>query len=212
MWTPINGKEWPVPIPKDADLNLIRIEMLNVAAEYATHHDWEQYRAEYAWLDVLCLRQKEEGGPREDLRMKEWRLDVPTIGAVYRYQKVVIYLNGLGRPLRLKDGDLDSDRSWFRRAWTFQEAGEVRIIAGDTPDGPMHAHQIDGGNYEAALLTRFHDELNSLERGGYDSVATIAHMQKRMSTNPVDRVAGLAFPLGPHTIPAYQESETLEDA
>ncbi len=28
VWTPINGKEWPVPIPKDANLNLIRIEML----------------------------------------------------------------------------------------------------------------------------------------------------------------------------------------
>ncbi len=47
--TPINGKEWPVPIPKDADLNLIRIEMLNLGVEYT-------------WLDVLCLRQKEEGG------------------------------------------------------------------------------------------------------------------------------------------------------
>ncbi len=31
--TPINGKEWPVPIPKDTDLNLIRIEMLNLGEE-----------------------------------------------------------------------------------------------------------------------------------------------------------------------------------
>ncbi|SJL14997.1 uncharacterized protein ARMOST_18477 [Armillaria ostoyae] len=69
MWTPINGKEWPVPIPKDANLDLIRIEMLNLGAEYT-------------WLDVLCLRQ--EGGPREDLRVEEWKLDVPTIGYVYR--------------------------------------------------------------------------------------------------------------------------------
>ncbi len=30
--TPINGYEWPVPIPKDVDLNLIRIEMLNLGA------------------------------------------------------------------------------------------------------------------------------------------------------------------------------------
>ncbi len=44
MWTPINGREWPVPIPKDANLDLIRIEMLNLGAEYV-------------WLDVLCLRQ-----------------------------------------------------------------------------------------------------------------------------------------------------------
>ncbi len=182
--TPINGKEWPVPIPKDADLNLIRIEMLNLGVEYA-------------WLDVLCLRQKEERGPREDLRMEEWRLDVPTIGRVYRadvynhvHNKVVIYLSGLGRPLRLKDGDLDSDRNWFRRAWTLQEVGDSRrVIAGDMPDGPMHAQRTDGGNYETALLTRFHEELNSMQRGAAQLFAVLANMQKRVSINPVDRVA-----------------------
>ncbi|PBK80142.1 hypothetical protein ARMGADRAFT_87354 [Armillaria gallica] len=197
--TPINGKEWPVPIPKDVDLNLIRIEMLNLGVEYT-------------WLDVLCLRQKEEGGPREDLRVEEWRLDVPTIGGVYRRNKVVIYLSGLGRPLRLKDGDLDSDRNWFRRAWTLQEVGDERIIAGDMPDGPMHAQQIDGGNYKTALLTRFHEELNSVETRLNGMFAVLVDMQKRVSTNQVDRVAGLAFPLKPMAIPAYYESETLEDA
>ncbi len=40
--TPINGYEWPVPMPKDANLDLLRIEMLNLGAEYT-------------WLDVLCL-------------------------------------------------------------------------------------------------------------------------------------------------------------
>ncbi len=96
--TPINGCEWPVPMPKDADLHLIRIEMLN--------HD-----AEYVWLDVLCLRQEgkweeerraerradrradrhdrhgvrrraEQHGEREDRRV-EWAVDVSTIGRVY---------------------------------------------------------------------------------------------------------------------------------
>ncbi|KAK0229417.1 hypothetical protein EDD85DRAFT_972895 [Armillaria nabsnona] len=56
VWTPINGRQWPVSIPKDADLNLIRIEMLNMGLEYV-------------WLDVLCLRQR--GGSREDLRVDE---------------------------------------------------------------------------------------------------------------------------------------------
>ncbi|PBK81255.1 hypothetical protein ARMGADRAFT_948524, partial [Armillaria gallica] len=197
--TPINGKEWPVPIPKDVDLNLIQIEMLNLGVEYT-------------WLDVLCLRQKEEGGLREDLCMQEWRLDVPTVGCVYKYKQVVIYLNGLGQLLQLKDGDLDSNQNWFRRAWTFQEVGDERIIAGDTPDGLMHAQPIDGGNYRTALLTRFHEELHSVERGTAHIFAALADMQKRMSTNPVDKVTGLAFPLQPYTIPAYHESETLEDA
>ncbi|PBK60004.1 hypothetical protein ARMSODRAFT_738439, partial [Armillaria solidipes] len=63
--TPINGHQWPVPIPENANLDLVRIEMLNLGAEYA-------------WLDVLCLRQ--EGGRNEDLRAGEWMLDVPNIG------------------------------------------------------------------------------------------------------------------------------------
>ncbi|SJL08933.1 uncharacterized protein ARMOST_12308 [Armillaria ostoyae] len=176
--TPINGKEWPVPIPKDVDLNLIRIEMLNLGAEYA-------------WLDVLCLRQR--GGLREDLRMEEWRLDVPTIGRVYdhAYTTVVIYLSGLGRPLRLKDGDLDSNRNWFRRAWTLQEVGRQCIIASDMPDGPMHAQRLYHGNYETAFLTSGHAE---------------AHV------NQSGRQSGRTRILSAASYYAYHESETLEDA
>ncbi|KAG7441907.1 uncharacterized protein BT62DRAFT_459255 [Guyanagaster necrorhizus] len=207
VWTPINGKEWPVPIPKDASLDRIRIEMLNLGVEYT-------------WLDVLCLRQ--EGGPREDLRAKEWKIDVPTIGFVYANTKVMIYLGGLGRPFTLKDGDLDSDRCWFRRAWTLQEIGKERIIVGDTPDGPLHAKPIDkDGNYDTEILTRFHKQLRSISAVNHLSLQlpvsptifeALSQMQNRVSTNPVDKVAGLAFPLDPITIPAYRESESLEDA
>ncbi len=147
-WTLINGYEWPAPMPKDANLKLIRIEMLNLGAQYT-------------WLDILCLRQ--EGGPGEHMRTKEWELDVPTIGALYNgctINEVVCYLSGLGRPLSLKEGDLDSDRSWFRRAWTLQEIGPRQVIAGDTPDGPMHAKCQDG-KYETELLTRLHKQLDS---------------------------------------------------
>ncbi len=197
VWTSINGKEWPVPIPKGASLELIRIEMLNLGVEYT-------------WLDVLCLRQK--GGLWEDLRVEEWKLDVPTIGYVYDSAKVVIYLSGLGQPLSLKEGDLDSDQCWFRRAWTVQEVGWDRMIAGDTPDGPMHAKTIDeDGNYETDLLTRFHKQLKSVQKSGY-LFDVLAEMQKRVSTNPVDRVAGLAFPLVPGIIPTYHESQSLEAA
>ncbi|KAK0439001.1 hypothetical protein EV421DRAFT_1969409, partial [Armillaria borealis] len=198
VWTLINGKEWPMPIPKGASLELIRIEMLNLGVEYT-------------WLDVLCLRQKE--GPWEDLHLEEWKLDVPTIGGVYYSSTVVIFLSGLGQPLSLKDGDLDSDQCWFRRAWTVQEVGRGhRIIAGDTPDGPMHTRTIDeDGNYETDLLTRFHKQLKSFheDRGLF---GRLAEMQKRVSTNPVDRVAGLAFSLVPIAIPVYHENESLEDA
>ncbi|KAK0461557.1 hypothetical protein IW261DRAFT_1374950 [Armillaria novae-zelandiae] len=195
VWTPINEYEWPVPIPKDADLNLIRIEMLNLGLEYA-------------WLDVLCLRQ--EGGRREDLRAEEWRLDVPTIGQVYFGSGVVCYLSGLGRPLTLNEGDLESDRSWFRRAWTLQEIGDGRDIAGDTPDGPLHAECKDG-KYATDLLTRFHKKLEDTHTSAQlDEV--LAEMRTRVSTNPVDRIAGLASLVLSQWIPAYSESASLEHA
>ncbi|KAK0491810.1 hypothetical protein EDD18DRAFT_1334639, partial [Armillaria luteobubalina] len=165
----------------------------------------------YMWLDVLCLRQK--GGLREDLRMTEWRLDVPTIGYVYEGVTVVIYLSGLGVPVSVKKGDLDSDRCWFRRAWTLQEVGDKRIIAGMTSDGPMHEKPTDeDGNYKTEMLTRFHKQLLGLGRNDWDLFNRLADMRNRVSTNPVDKVAGLAFPLGPGTIPTYHETESLEDA
>ncbi|KAK0456828.1 hypothetical protein EV421DRAFT_95591 [Armillaria borealis] len=200
VWTPINGYEWPVPIPKGANLDLIRIEMLNLGAEYA-------------WLDVLCLRQRE--GPREDLRVEEWKLDVPTIGAIYHDAHVVWYLSGLGLPLSLKEGDLESDRCWFRRAWTVQEVGQSRTIAGDTPDGPLHAEPIDeAGNYnfyKHKILIKFQKQLKSAEMR-HDLYGVLSVMQDRISTNPVDKVAGLAFSLETHSISAYYESQSLEDA
>ncbi|KAK0456815.1 hypothetical protein EV421DRAFT_2029263 [Armillaria borealis] len=241
MLTPINGYEWPVPIPKDANLDLIRIEMLNLGLEYT-------------WLDVLCLRQRE--GPREDLRVEEWPLDVPTIGAIYQNTSVVCYLSGLGLPLCLKEGDLESDRCWFRRAWTVQEIGQRMIIAGDTPDGPLHAKPIDSmenhydwkikpqywmmigptrphrpddssrmntewidleGIYEDEILTNFYKQLKSAKNMLYTPYGRLSAMQNRVSTYPIDKVAGVAFLVGSafsqgaRSIPAYHESQSLED-
>ncbi len=197
VWTPINGNEWPVPIPKDTDLRLIRIEMLNLGLEHV-------------WLDVLCLRQ--EGGPREDLRVEEWKLDVPTIGDLYDRHRVVIYMSGLGRPLSLKEGDLDSDRSWFRRAWTLQEIGIKRVIAGDTPDGPLHDKPIDeNGNYKTETLTQFYRQLSSLEQSVEAIFPILKDMQGRVSTKPIDKVAGLVFPLKLMKIIPYYESQSLEE-
>ncbi|PBK59876.1 hypothetical protein ARMSODRAFT_838979, partial [Armillaria solidipes] len=200
--TPINGYEWPVAIPKDVNLDLIRIEMLNLGVEYT-------------WLDVLCLRQK--GGKREDLRAEEWQLDVATIGYLYRVAEVVVwYLSGLGRPLKLKEGDLDSDQCWFRRAWTLQEIGEDRIIAGDTEDGPLHAKPIDEeGNYENKILTRFYKQLEALDDISfdlYDIFSMLAQMRDRVSANPLDKITGLASCLESAKMPVYYEDQSLEEA
>ncbi|PBK61741.1 hypothetical protein ARMSODRAFT_920924 [Armillaria solidipes] len=195
VWTGINGYQWPVPMPKDADLNLVRIEMLNIGAEFA-------------WLDVLCLRQKydvredhlEEDRCREDLRVEEWKLDVPTIGYVYGdCRPVVYYLSGLGRPLRLTPGFFDSDRCWFNRAWTLQEIGPRyrMIIAGDTGDK----------NVQAMFRKRL-TSIRFMDAAG----ASLSQMRKRVSTNPIDKVAGLVYRLDPRYIPVYDAMQSEESA
>ncbi|KAK0479135.1 hypothetical protein IW261DRAFT_1419881 [Armillaria novae-zelandiae] len=161
--TPINGGEWPVPMPKDANLDLIRIEMLN-------------HGVELAWLDVLCLRQ--HGGKGEHLRLEEWKLDVPTIGWVYSYRtRVVCYFNGLGWPLRLTPGYFESDRCWFQRAWTLQEISFNPIIGGETGDDVAE------------------DEESVLEHA--------SEMRNRVSSGPLDKVAGLAYLFNLRSIPMY---------
>ncbi|SJK98915.1 uncharacterized protein ARMOST_02191 [Armillaria ostoyae] len=200
--TPINGYEWPVPIPKDASLELIRIEMLHLGAQYV-------------WLDVLCLRQGD--GPGEHLRMDEWKLDVPTIGQVYHQnQMVVYYYSGLGRPFSLKAGDLESRRCWFNRAWTLQEISENSIVGGDTGGSPLKAVPInDQGNFEDGVVTRFFEKLGSLKNIAqevHNVFDALAHMRKRESEGAIDKIAGLAFLLRSKTIPAYYETQSVEDA
>ncbi len=175
-----------MPIPKDTSLDLIRIEMLNLGAEYV-------------WLEVLPLRQK--GGSMEDRRMEEWKVDVPTIGSVYEQaEKVVCYLSGLGRLLSSKADDFESDQCWFKRAWTLQEISEHPVIGGDTGDEEIRAK-----------LEEKPSSLQKIHSGGhvYD---VLSQMQKRVSTNPADKVAGMAYLLFSDSIPAYYEKQSEEDA
>ncbi len=190
VMTPINGYEWPVPMPKDANLDLIRIEMLSLGAEYA-------------WLDILCLRQ--EGGKNEHLRLEEWKLDVPTIGWVYRLtDQVVCYFNGLGRPLDLTPDYFESDRCWFRRAWTLQEVTDHAIIGGETGDDIM----------EKEVWKMFDKKLGRLRKIRKRSMALelVSEMQIRVSTKPLDKVAGLVYPLVSTSIPIYDAEKSDVDA
>ncbi|KAK0457595.1 uncharacterized protein EV420DRAFT_503779 [Desarmillaria tabescens] len=151
--TPINGHQWPVPMPRDADLNLIRIEMLNLGAEYI-------------WLDVLCLRQK--GGRGEHLRAEEWKLDVPTIGWIYFGHYVVYYLSGLGRPLRFKPGDFESNRCWFRRVWMLQEFSTEVFLSSESSGLELSQKETIGGQTDDHGIMgeeerrRLNEELRSL--------------------------------------------------
>ncbi|KAK0479163.1 hypothetical protein IW261DRAFT_1399541 [Armillaria novae-zelandiae] len=189
VMTPINGYEWPVPMPKDANLDLIRIEMLN-------------HGAQYAWLDVLCLRQ--QGGKGEHLRLEEWRLDVPTIGHVYEHARVVCYFNGLGRPLQLTRDYFESERCWFRRAWTLQETTDHAVIGGDTGDDIMEKEVQQMFDTQLARLRVLRRQNFVLE--------LVLEMQHRVSSKPLDKVAGLAYLLDPECIPIYDANISDADA
>ncbi|SJL03064.1 uncharacterized protein ARMOST_06409 [Armillaria ostoyae] len=181
--TPINSREWAVPIPKDVDLDLVRIEMLNLGAEYA-------------WLDVLCLRQ--EGGPNEDLRAGEWMLDVPTIGNAYVLERVVCYFNGLGRPLE-HGFDSGSDRSWFRRTWTLQETSDKWdkwMIGGDTGNETLNEE----------VRERFKSQLASVEGSAWNVVHWLSLLRDRTSEKDVDKVAALTYFLASNGTPAHNET------
>ncbi|KAK0447598.1 hypothetical protein EV421DRAFT_2078558 [Armillaria borealis] len=182
VMTPINQNEWPVPILKDANLDLIRIEMLNLEAEYV-------------WLDVLCMRQKVY---LDNIRLEEWKVDMPTIGWVYRKaDQVVCYFSGLGRPLTTVD--LVSDRSWFKRAWTLQEMNIDPIVRG-----------MIGPEVPAELHTRL-ESLRQMRRDDF-MFDILIQMRTRKSTNPVDRVAALVYLFHSEYIPIYDEDQSEEDA
>ncbi|KAH6915786.1 hypothetical protein BKA70DRAFT_470118 [Coprinopsis sp. MPI-PUGE-AT-0042] len=202
VWTTINGKEWPVPIPKDTTLARIRVELINLGAQYA-------------WLDVLCLRQQ---GPAENegTRLEEWKLDVPTIGNVYQQnQQIVHYFSGLGRPLVV--GDLDSDRHWLNRAWTLQEISMNGFKAGVHSGSReiTHPELNEKGEYPNPQVGRFHEAFGKLYTlaQDLDSVFDILRvMRKRAAMGELDKIAGLGYLLRCKSLPQYDTTKTSNQA
>ncbi len=203
VWTHINGKQWPVFLPSGIDLRLLRNEWLNEGCQYV-------------WVDVFCLRQ--EGGLREDLRVEEWKLDVPMIGFVYgeparlvwNAGPIICYLSGLGRPLS-SNVDMTSDRSWFRRAWTLQETSTDCVIAGLTDEETTEQLEYLQADIQNAVpplagLSVFTTIPSSLV------MRVLSDMQKRASSYPIDRIAGLAYIFQGSQVPAYYKSYTEEEA
>ncbi|KAG8883456.1 hypothetical protein FRB97_006584 [Tulasnella sp. 331] len=203
--TPINGGEWPVPVPMNTTLERVRSELLNYASKLDVN---------LVWIDVLCLRQ--EGVPeKEKLRLDEWKLDVPTIGALYPGAlRVVYYYSGLGRPFEI--GDPTSPRHWQNRAWTLQETTPNRIVAGISSRSPSMPG-IDTRHLPVDDAIRpFYEKIDIWESFSHvvDSVYVVLDaMRHRSATSELDKIAGLNYYLAKFSsLPAYIRSEDPESA
>ncbi|KAF8417281.1 hypothetical protein EV426DRAFT_623803 [Tirmania nivea] len=145
----------------------------------------------------------------------EQRIDVPTIGNVYLLaQKVIRYLNGLGRPPQPIDDipwDKLSDRHWMRRAWTLQEVSSTYAT-------------LNGGLYEPetpeqqATRERIESQVNALrdqlKPGGSIGVLHVVREQMRFraSVSEVDKIAGLNYLFESSRLPVYNPTEDQDDA
>lgn len=197
--TPINQNEWPVPIPKDTTLTHVRIELLNLGAKYI-------------WLDVLCLKQASDDPAKEIVRKKQWKLDVPTIGHIYqhdRYQTVITYFNGLGRPFFISPATIRGNRHWINRVWTLQETTPAFLPAGMTLalfDNTEHGDQVRPG-----LLEQVQRLCGVVTLNPPDIFSVINAIQERAYSNTVDRVGSVGYLLRLDTLPTYEEEEEVED-
>ena len=211
--TRINGYEWAIPIPHDVELDQVRIELLNLGAEYV-------------WLDVLCLRQQVDEKTRqrlgwdfdtwhniEVLRQEEWRLDVPTIGHVFRCkpsQVVITYFSGLGRPFCVTPEMFAESRSWLNRVWTMQETTPNWLLGGLMPEKFVAAK----GDMDLPSIfhARICNLLTVLAQDPPDLFALAKALQGRHGTNPIDRVSALGLLLKCPALPIYDIRQPCEGA
>ncbi|KAF8451195.1 hypothetical protein BDZ91DRAFT_786860 [Kalaharituber pfeilii] len=213
--TPINQYQWPVPLPNGIDLEHVRQELLS-------------FGADYVWLDVLCLRQRSDApGQSPNLHSslealkqdEEWKIDVPTIGNIYRAAaQLVRYFNGLGAPFS-KHG-WDDPRHWLRRAWTLQEIGaENRTFNG----GVSHDNGriiLNTKGTVAGKVTTLRKAIRPVLKlaadvdspGGCTVYELAREMATRCASQPTDKVAGLFYLLRTIQLPAYNQRISDETA
>jgi len=205
--TSINQYQWPTPLPEGLNLeHSVRRELLHKGAEYV-------------WLDVLCLRQLSTTGDRTRL-VDEWRLDVPTIGNIYRIAVgIARYFNGLGQAFNPKGWD--DPRHWLRRAWTLQEIRSENTTYNAGIWHKTSAHIIMNtesrvGGKVTTLRQALHPivklaaQVDSLS--GCSVYELVQQMAKRYATQPTDKVAGLFYLLRTTQLPTYDAGISDEDA
>jgi len=200
------------PLPSGAqpkngtDLQSVRAELFS-------------FGAEYVWIDVLCLRQQSKNPALERIRQDEWKIDVPTIGNIYRAaERLVRYFNGLGRPFSKENWD--DPHHWLQRAWTLQEihVEHMTFNGGMSQNAQgvlLNTRSTVGGKVTTlrrALLPvlKLTAELHS--PSGCSMYQLVREMARRHATQPTDKVAGLLYLLHLAKLPAYNAETSAEIA
>ncbi|VDC00622.1 unnamed protein product [Peniophora sp. CBMAI 1063] len=205
--TAINHYEWPVALPRELSLDDLRIELLNLGCK-------ESGNLEYAWLDVLCLRQQSGKPLTSDELAQEWTIDVPAIGAIYRNCKsVVVYMNGLGLPFQTSD--LSDPSHWCNRVETLQT---LRL----RDSGMLLGGRTDGSpSFDFSSLNRVVTKEPFVQQLGFriltgeanmrHIISAVAEMKSRSAREDIDKIAGLIYPFCATIHPAlYQAPEFFE--
>ncbi|KAF8536101.1 hypothetical protein BDD12DRAFT_708268, partial [Trichophaea hybrida] len=201
--TAVNSYEWPVPVPIGVTLEAVRNELL-------------RHGAEYCWLDVLCLRQKEGHRPKgamEHMRAIEWEIDVPTIGNVYFGDlKVLRYYNGLGKAFEISGWE--SKFHWTNRAWTLQECKRGSITGGIFDENAEQRSLADIEDGPPAHFLRKGDAPLDVSRTACGLFGVLREMQLREAEHDIDKVTGIGFLMAGAavTLPVYSENIDTEAA
>ncbi|KAF8460739.1 hypothetical protein BDZ91DRAFT_641590, partial [Kalaharituber pfeilii] len=217
--TPVNAYQWPVPFPSSASYAHLR-PLLRL------DEDFLGARFQYSWLDVICLRQSTVGSDlqynasAERLRLKEWEVDVPTIGNIYRNASIVVrFFNGLGRPFDDSEQAWANRRHWTKRAWTLQEIRPQQEMVDRIKD----QYHIIGPHDKSRRSAIIRDRLAQISElaaavhssAGCSVIRLGTHMAQRYATNPVDKIAGINYLIWPRgrtfNLPIYDPSADMED-
>ncbi|KAF8456823.1 hypothetical protein BDZ91DRAFT_745114 [Kalaharituber pfeilii] len=206
--TSVNQYQWPVPLPKGVNLeHNVRKELLN-------------FGADYVWLDVLCLRQTTPSKYGQyAIKQQEWKIDVPTIGNIYRAAaRVIRYFNGLGRPFS-KDG-WDDRHHWLRRAWTLQEIRKEEItfnggVSHNDGNIILNTRSKVAGQFitlRAAIRPVLNLATDAESLNGCKLYELAKEMAHRDASNRTDKVAGIFYLLRTTQLPTYNENLSDEIA
>lgn len=213
--TGANRLKWPVPLPQSVSLHQVRHELL-------------YFGTKYVWLDILCLRQTCAGAAidsdlvskREQKREREWKLDVPTIGNIYRIAaKIVRYFNGLG--CKFSSQNWDGRRHWLQRAWTLQEIRSEDITHNGGVSNTTNFWNTPGvfsGNkmtlrqaMEPLWELAQHLDMDQ-EKGHGEVYRLVKEMRRRHASNDLDKVSGIFYLLRTTSLPTYLEGTLPSEA